>query len=233
MNHVGFDSLRLDEVTLKPCEWEESVVCWVWDDSSPVGQVRGSLLEEAPPSSGSFDRSEELCSSRLLLPRRRAQTKPRPDAGFFWLICLNMSTLASESAFLSALQPNNSVTTYALPPDIQLGSSGGSVSDEVSRARRVQQQIQMRLSEKSTLPRQNGSSSHYAMSGKQPPSVRLEEELSSWRFSFGPAARVGAEVELFPQVRCRCLCDWEPSQGARYWTYKQLVLFMLNVLICK
>lgn len=40
------------------------------------------------------------------------------------------------------------------------------MSDEMSRARRVQQQVQMRMAEKSTLPRQNGSASHYAKSGK-------------------------------------------------------------------
>ncbi|KAM6937038.1 plakophilin-3a [Xenentodon cancila] len=74
-----------------------------------------------------------------------------------------MSTMASESVFLTALQPNTAVSTYALPSDIQLGS-GGAASDEALRARRVQQQVQMRLAEKSTLPRQNGSTSHYAMS---------------------------------------------------------------------
>ncbi|XP_029993011.1 plakophilin-3a isoform X2 [Sphaeramia orbicularis] len=61
------------------------------------------------------------------------------------------------------VMPNTSVTTYGLPNDIQVGN-GGSVSDEMSRARRVQQQVQMRLAEKSTLPRQNGSATHYAMS---------------------------------------------------------------------
>ncbi|XP_054475948.1 plakophilin-3-like [Anoplopoma fimbria] len=74
-----------------------------------------------------------------------------------------MSVVASEHVFLSALQPNTSVTTYGLPSEVQLGH-GGSMSDEMSRARRVQQQVQMRLAEKSTLPRQNGSSSQYAMS---------------------------------------------------------------------
>ncbi|XP_051807485.1 plakophilin-3a isoform X2 [Acanthochromis polyacanthus] len=59
--------------------------------------------------------------------------------------------------------PNTSVTTYALPSDTQLGN-GGFVSDEVARARRVQQQVQLRMAEKSTLPRQNGSASQYAMS---------------------------------------------------------------------
>ncbi|XP_051917123.1 plakophilin-3a isoform X2 [Hippocampus zosterae] len=59
--------------------------------------------------------------------------------------------------------PNNSVTTYGLPSEMHLGS-GPSISDEVSRVRRVQQQVQMRLAEKSTLPRHNGSASTSAMS---------------------------------------------------------------------
>lgn len=74
-----------------------------------------------------------------------------------------MSTVASENVFLSALQPNSSVTTYGLPSESQLGTRS-TVSDEVAKARRVQEQVQMRLSQKSTLPRQNGSASHYAMS---------------------------------------------------------------------
>lgn len=72
--------------------------------------------------------------------------------------------MASDGAFLSALQPNNSVTTYGLPTNIRM-LNGSSASDEASRAQRVQQQVQMRLAEKSTLPRQNGSAAHYAMSG--------------------------------------------------------------------
>lgn len=75
--------------------------------------------------------------------------------------------MASDGVFLSALQPNSSVTTYGLPSNIRL-VNGSSASDEVSRAQRVQQQVQMRLAEKSTLPRQNGSAAHYAMSGKPP-----------------------------------------------------------------
>eukprot|EP00066_Takifugu_rubripes_P016696 XP_011605962.1 PREDICTED: plakophilin-3 isoform X2 [Takifugu rubripes] len=74
-----------------------------------------------------------------------------------------MSTVASDGVFLSALQPNSLVTTYGLPSNIRL-VNGSSASDEVSRAQRVQQQVQMRLAEKSTLPRQNGSAAHYAMS---------------------------------------------------------------------
>uniref|UniRef100_UPI0037E98BB2 plakophilin-3a isoform X2 n=2 Tax=Semicossyphus pulcher TaxID=241346 RepID=UPI0037E98BB2 len=61
------------------------------------------------------------------------------------------------------VMPNTSVTSYVLPSDVQLGN-GGTMSDEMSRARRVQQQVQMRLAEKSTLPRQNGSASAHAMS---------------------------------------------------------------------
>ncbi|KAF7224263.1 plakophilin-3 isoform X2 [Nothobranchius furzeri] len=55
--------------------------------------------------------------------------------------------------------PNTSVTTYGLPSDSQLENGGAA-----DKQQRVQQQIQMRLAEKSTLPRQNGSSTHYAMS---------------------------------------------------------------------
>ncbi|KAM4619406.1 plakophilin-3a isoform 2-T2 [Polymixia lowei] len=61
------------------------------------------------------------------------------------------------------VMPNNSVTTYGLPSEIQVGNAGAT-SDEVSRARRVQQQVQMRLAEKSTLPRPNGGAAHYASS---------------------------------------------------------------------
>lgn len=73
-----------------------------------------------------------------------------------------MSFLDSENVFLSALQPNTSVSTYAVPSDIQLGH--GTLSDEMSRAKRVQEQVKLRLAEKSTLPRQNGTSGHYASS---------------------------------------------------------------------
>ncbi|KAM3870561.1 plakophilin-3a [Diretmus argenteus] len=71
-----------------------------------------------------------------------------------------MSVSASESAFLSALQPNTSVTTYGLPAEILVGN-GSTAADELTRARRVQQQVQMRLAEKSTLPRQNGAARQY------------------------------------------------------------------------
>uniref|UniRef100_A0AAQ4QA57 Plakophilin 3 n=1 Tax=Gasterosteus aculeatus aculeatus TaxID=481459 RepID=A0AAQ4QA57_GASAC len=68
-----------------------------------------------------------------------------------------MSIADSDTTFLSALQPNTSVTTYGLPSELLLGY-GRTMSDEMSRARRVQQQVQMRMAEKSTLPHYGGSS---------------------------------------------------------------------------
>ncbi|KAJ8280990.1 hypothetical protein GJAV_G00061910 [Gymnothorax javanicus] len=73
-------------------------------------------------------------------------------------------TVPSENVFMSAIQPNTSVSSYAVPSEIHL-SHGGTVLNEVSKTKRVQQQVQMRLAEKfSSLPRMNGSSSHYASS---------------------------------------------------------------------
>ncbi|KAM4733801.1 plakophilin-3-like [Anableps anableps] len=74
-----------------------------------------------------------------------------------------MNILTSENVFLSTLQTHAPSTTYALPSDNQLGN-GTAMSDELGRARRVQEQIKMKMAEKSTLPRQNGGTSHYAMS---------------------------------------------------------------------
>uniref|UniRef100_A0A4W6DBS1 Plakophilin 3a n=1 Tax=Lates calcarifer TaxID=8187 RepID=A0A4W6DBS1_LATCA len=95
--------------------------------------------------------------------------------------------MASETVFLSALQPNTSVTTYGLPSETQL-ENGSSVSDTASRARRVQQQVQMRLAEsKSTLPRQNGSASHYAIySSFHPQGPRVSQRTGFSCQSAGP-----------------------------------------------
>ncbi|KAI3371245.1 hypothetical protein L3Q82_023856, partial [Scortum barcoo] len=117
-----------------------------------------------------------------------------------------MSTVVSESVFLSALQPNSSVTTYGLPSEIQLGN-GSSVSDEVSRARRVQQQVQMRLAEKSTLPRQNGSASHYAMSD-QGGSVDLKYQtyhpsFSSKSYMYSGSKTMGPRVSQRSGFSCQ------------------------------
>lgn len=131
----------------------------------PLVQVLSVGSEAPPPASPCAP-----CAPALLRSRSCAHGPSTPP-------CLTlpppqkkldtMSTVASDGVFLSALQPNSSVTTYGLPSNIRL-VNGSSTSDEVSRAQRVQQQVQMRLAEKSTLPRQNGSAGHYAMSGEPP-----------------------------------------------------------------
>ncbi|XP_059386480.1 plakophilin-3 isoform X3 [Carassius carassius] len=54
------------------------------------------------------------------------------------------AVVATEGLFFSALQPSTSVTTYAIPTDDHLRR------DQLSRARRVQQQVQQRMAEKSS-----------------------------------------------------------------------------------
>ncbi|XP_016307974.1 plakophilin-3-like isoform X1 [Sinocyclocheilus anshuiensis] len=71
-------------------------------------------------------------------------------------------SVTSENVFLTALQPNLTVSTYAVPSETEL-SHGGTHAEE-ARFKRVHQQVSMRLAEKSTLPRQNGSSSQHAAS---------------------------------------------------------------------
>ncbi|XP_060899075.1 plakophilin-3-like [Labrus mixtus] len=63
-----------------------------------------------------------------------------------------MSSAVSEGCFLSALQPNSSWTAYVVPSD-------GPSPDPVAKARRVREQVRMRLAEKrsSSLPRLNDS----------------------------------------------------------------------------
>lgn len=72
-------------------------------------------------------------------------------------------SVTSENVFLTALQPNSTVSTYAVPSENEL-AHGGSHHKEEARFKRVHQQVSMRLAEKSTLPRHNGSSSQYAAS---------------------------------------------------------------------
>lgn len=76
-------------------------------------------------------------------------------------------SVTSENVFLTALQPNSTVSTYAVPSENEL-AHGGSYHKEEARFKRVHQQVSMRLAEKSTLPRQNGSSSQHAASGVSP-----------------------------------------------------------------
>lgn len=63
-----------------------------------------------------------------------------------------MSVAVAEGCFLSALQPNSSCTAYVLPSD-------GPSQDPVAKARRVREQVRMRLAEKksSSLPRLDDS----------------------------------------------------------------------------
>ncbi|KAF3833211.1 hypothetical protein F7725_026876, partial [Dissostichus mawsoni] len=65
---------------------------------------------------------------------------------------VRMSVLLAESCFMSAMQPNSSCTAYVLPSD-------GPPPDQLARARRVQEQVRMRLAEKksSSLPRLDDS----------------------------------------------------------------------------
>ncbi|XP_055048238.2 plakophilin-3a isoform X1 [Misgurnus anguillicaudatus] len=72
-------------------------------------------------------------------------------------------SMTSDNVFMTALQPNSTVSTYAVPSDNEL-SHGGMHAKEESRFKRVHQQVSLRLAEKSTLPRQNGSTSQYAVS---------------------------------------------------------------------
>ncbi|XP_029353918.1 plakophilin-3-like isoform X3 [Echeneis naucrates] len=75
-----------------------------------------------------------------------------------------MSAVVADSCFLSALQPNSSCTAYVLP--------SGPAPDSLAKARRVQEQVRMRLAEKksSSLPRLDdsaaGSTDHSLPAGK-------------------------------------------------------------------
>ncbi|CAF93243.1 unnamed protein product [Tetraodon nigroviridis] len=85
-----------------------------------------------------------------------------------------MSVAVAESCFLSALQPNTSRTAYMVP-------SGGPSPDPVAKARRVQEQVRMRLAEKksSSLPRLDDSlvgspgESHLCLTFREPRSARV------------------------------------------------------------
>lgn len=77
-------------------------------------------------------------------------------------------SVVSEGVFRSALQPNSStVSTYAVPSENQL-AHGGTLSDTAARNKRVQQQVALRMAEKSSLPRRTASP-NYASSGKSAP----------------------------------------------------------------
>lgn len=225
--------------------------------------VRWSRLTEAPPTAAAAaqPRAPRSCL-RLSLQTLSAATTPtaRVQSGRVFFLSqrlafkpFTMSTVVSETVFCSALQPNSSVTTYGLPSEIHLGN-GSSVSDEASRARRVQQQVQMRLAEKSTLPRQNGSTSHHAMSGKHqqhPPAGLLTDfvlrfvPLLSWsEFSLDWSEWIkGRNSPRRCRRRCHCvttLCaelvaqycySFSPIYCMRDWSRSQtsVTLFPLSL----
>ncbi|XP_058857771.1 plakophilin-3-like [Acipenser ruthenus] len=76
-----------------------------------------------------------------------------------------------EGVFLSALQPNTSVSSYALPSEIHLGH-GGSDYGQITKGQRVQDQVRMRMTQNrpsgsATVHRANdiaSESSEYRMS---------------------------------------------------------------------
>lgn len=82
-----------------------------------------------------------------------------------------MSVAVAESCFLSALQPNTSCTAYVVPSD-------GPSPDPVAKARRVREQVRMRLAEKksSSLPRLDDS---LVGSTGEPPRQTFDFELAS------------------------------------------------------
>lgn len=155
--------------------------------------VRWFGLAEAPPPADVRLRSTRLqphsaATTQTASPRQcLVQTRRIRSVAHSNLF--NVSAMASDTVFLSALQPNTSVTTYGLPSDIQVGN-GSSMSNETAKARRVQQQVQMRLAEKSTLPRQNGPMSQYAMSGKHQVSLlALKRNFGALNFCFVACVR--------------------------------------------
>uniref|UniRef100_A0AAR2KWE5 Plakophilin 3b n=1 Tax=Pygocentrus nattereri TaxID=42514 RepID=A0AAR2KWE5_PYGNA len=98
---------------------------------------------------------------------------------------------ATEGLFFSALQPPTSVTTYAVPSDQQLGA------DQLTRAKRVQQQVQQRLAEKAaSIPRLAGIQvncplSHYWTVLLLPQNPRLSQYAGG--FSSRSAVEMGTQ----------------------------------------
>ncbi|XP_026058786.1 plakophilin-3-like [Carassius auratus] len=91
-------------------------------------------------------------------------------------------SMTSENVFHSALQPNTSVSTYAVPSETEL-AHGGTYAKEEARFKRVHQQVTLRLAEKSTLPRQNGSSAQHAASESGNYSTMTKYSTTSQNFT--------------------------------------------------
>ncbi|XP_029353917.1 plakophilin-3-like isoform X2 [Echeneis naucrates] len=128
-----------------------------------------------------------------------------------------MSAVVADSCFLSALQPNSSCTAYVLP--------SGPAPDSLAKARRVQEQVRMRLAEKksSSLPRLDdsaaGSTDHSLPAGKTyshgfssrsmihtPSRIMANNGKMVWRFSklVKKAARDKRKTKINPvHLGCR------------------------------
>ncbi|TRY95332.1 hypothetical protein DNTS_034095 [Danionella cerebrum] len=109
-------------------------------------------------------------------------------------------SVTTENVFLTALQPNSAVSTYAVPSEIEL-THGGSHAKEEARIKRLQQQVSMRLAEKSTLPRQNGSTSQYAASGQHEAPVNIQKAQRPSQYSTsGYSSRSAIEFAPRPKI---------------------------------
>lgn len=93
-----------------------------------------------------------------------------------------MSAAVADGCFLSALQPNSSRTAYVVPSD-------GRCSDAGAKARRVQEQVRLRLAEK-----------------KSPSLGRLAADDYDDDAPFGPAA--GERRPRGNLLDCALSCRW-------------------------
>lgn len=129
-------------------------------------QVNHTVCDIAwPPATLQVPPTDRLTDLHFLAvsDRQRSQSPDEPrlqsDIQFSslpgwscWFLAVSMSVAVAEGCFLSALQPNSSCTAYVLPSD-------GPSQDPVAKARRVREQVRMRLAEKksSSLPRLDDS----------------------------------------------------------------------------
>lgn len=98
----------------------------------------------------------------------------------------------SDGVFLSALQPNSSnASTYAVPTDTQLTHSG-TYSDETARAKRVHQQVSLRLAERSTQSRRikSTSSTAAAAAAASPATTSTSAQYATYNSSQYPTSGV-------------------------------------------
>uniref|UniRef100_A0A8C2K8V2 Plakophilin 3a n=1 Tax=Cyprinus carpio TaxID=7962 RepID=A0A8C2K8V2_CYPCA len=132
------------------------------------------------------------------------------------------ASMTSENVFLTALQPKTTVSTYAVPSETEL-SHGGTHAKEEARFKRVHQQVTLRLAEKSTLPRQNGSSSQHAASESGNYSAMTKYSTTSQNFtpnfsskSFVYAPSRSMTVRFFPFPGPLCVCVLVSERDATY-----------------